>query len=49
MIKEQVKCPQCGKVLLRGYSTAIRSVRCNCGYVIDMKHKKKEGDKKRGC
>jgi hypothetical protein len=47
MIKEQVKCPRCGKVLLRSYSTAVTSVRCKCGYTIDLKHME-ERDKKRG-
>lgn len=49
MIKEQVKCPRCGKVLLRGYSTAIISVTCKCGYTVDLKHMNKtEDEKKRG-
>ncbi len=48
MIKEQVKCPRCGKVLLRAYSTAVTSVRCKCGYTVDLKHPEKEADKKRG-
>ena len=48
MIKEQVKCPRCGKVLLRVYSTAATSVHCKCGYTVDLKHPEKEGDKKRG-
>ena len=48
MIKEQVKCPRCGKVLLRAHSTAVTSVRCKCGYTVDLKHPEKEGDKKRG-
>lgn len=37
MIKEQVKCPKCGKVLLRGYSMAITAVICKCGATIDLK------------
>ena len=37
MIKEQVKCPKCNKVLLRGYSTSIVSVTCKCGQIIDLK------------
>ncbi len=37
MIKEQVKCPKCGKVLLRGYSTAVTQVICKCGKTIDVK------------
>ena len=48
MIKEQVKCPRCGKVLLHAYSTAVTSVRCKCGYMVDLKHPEKEEDKKRG-
>lgn len=47
MIKEQVKCPRCGKVLLRSYSTAVTSVRCKCGYMLDLKHMEVR-DKKRG-
>lgn len=37
MIKEQVKCPKCHKVLLRGYSTAITTITCKCGQTIDLK------------
>lgn len=44
MIKRQVKCPRCKKVLLRAYSTAIRSVTCSCGYTIDMKKFHKEAE-----
>lgn len=39
MIKKQVKCPRCGKVLLRLYSTAVKSVTCSCGYTTNLKHK----------
>lgn len=44
MIKRQVKCPRCGKVLLRSYSTAIRSITCSCGNTIDMKKFHKEDE-----
>ena len=37
MIKEQIKCPKCGKVLLRGYSMAVTSVTCRCGKTIDLR------------
>lgn len=46
MIKEQVKCPRCGKVLLRGYSTAVISATCKCGYRVDLKHLEKHPEKK---
>ena len=46
MIKEQVKCPRCDKVLLRMYSTAIRTITCKCGCMIDMKYLDKKGDNK---
>ena len=47
MIKEQVKCPRCSKVLLRAYSTAVVTVRCKCGYWMDLKHpEKRKEDKK---
>ena len=39
MIKKQVKCPRCGKVLLRLYSTATKSVTCTCGHTTNLKHK----------
>lgn len=46
MIKEQLKCPKCGKVLLRGYSAGVVSVTCNCGCVIRLKeHTHTKGDK----
>ena len=44
VIKRQVKCPRCGKVLLRAYSTAIRSITCSCGNTIDMKKFHKEDE-----
>lgn len=44
VIKRQVKCPRCGKVLLRSYSTAIRSITCSCGYYINMKKFHKEDE-----
>lgn len=46
MIKEQVKCPRCGKVLLRMYSTAVLTVTCKCGCKVDLKHLDKKGDNK---
>ena len=36
MIKKQVKCPRCGKVLLRLYSTATKSVTCTCGHTTKL-------------
>lgn len=46
MIKKQVKCPRCGKVLLRMYSTAVISVTCKCGYCINLKQQDtKESEK----
>lgn len=39
MIKKQVKCPRCGKVLLRLYSTAIKSVTCTCEFTVNLKQK----------
>lgn len=45
MIKERLKCPQCGKVLFRGYSAAIISVTCPCGCTIDLKHRQKHSQK----
>ena len=45
MIKEQIKCPKCGKVLLRGYSMAILAITCKCGHTIDLKmNHRKVGD-----
>lgn len=44
MIKKQVKCPRCGKVLLRLYSTAIKSITCTCGYTVSLKHKEAKND-----
>lgn len=46
MIKKDLKCPQCGKTLLRLYGTAVRSVTCACGCSVDLKQKqpqRKEG------
>ena len=37
LIKEQIKCPKCGKVLLRGYSMAILEITCKCGHTINLK------------
>lgn len=37
MIKKDLKCPKCGKTLLRGYSAAIYSVSCRCGGTIYLK------------
>lgn len=42
MIKEQVKCPKCNKVLLRGYSTAVISVQCRCGAFANLKKPNKD-------
>ena len=39
MIKEQIRCPKCNKVLLRGYSMAIKSIMCKCGELIYLKKK----------
>lgn len=39
MIKKDLKCPQCGKTLLRLYGTAVRAVKCTCGYRLDLKEK----------
>ena len=39
MIKKDLKCPQCGKTLLRLYGTAVRSVTCACGCSVDLKQK----------
>ncbi len=39
MIKKDLKCPQCGKTLLRLYGTAVRAVKCTCGYHLDLKMK----------
>lgn len=45
MIKEQVKCPKCNKVLIRGYSTAVLQVYCKCGKVIDLRKDLRKVDK----
>ena len=37
MIKKDLKCPKCGKTLLRGYSATIYSVVCKCGGNIYLK------------
>lgn len=42
MIKRQVKCPRCGKSLLRGYTTAVTGVMCTCGQYINLKTRKGE-------
>ena len=39
MIKKDLKCPRCGKTLLRGYSMAVVAVTCKCGAHIDIKRK----------
>ena len=46
MIKKDLKCPRCGKTLLRGYSMAVSSVTCKCGCCTDLKHPDKNGGKK---
>lgn len=52
MIKKQVKCPRCGRTLLRLYSPKVHSVKCTCGYITYFeRHKEtqtvepKKGDK----
>ncbi len=37
MVKKDLRCPNCNKVLLRGYSGNIDEVRCKCGCVIPIK------------
>lgn len=39
MIKRELRCPRCGKTLLRLYGTALRRVECTCGYLVDLKTK----------
>ena len=39
MIKKDLKCPQCGKTLLRLYGNALCAVKCTCGYRLDLKMK----------
>lgn len=39
MIKRELRCPRCGKTLLRLYGTALRRVECTCGYPVDLKTK----------
>ena len=46
MIKNDLKCPKCGKTLLRAYSMAVRSVTCKCGRTIDLKFIVKEATDK---
>jgi DNA-directed RNA polymerase subunit RPC12/RpoP len=48
MIKKDLKCPQCGKTLLRLYGTAVRAVKCTCGYRLDLKAKE-SGKEGKGC
>lgn len=46
MLKKDLKCPQCGKTLLRLYGAAVRTVTCRCGYHLTLKKhamKPKEG------
>ena len=43
MIKEQIKCPRCNKILARGYSMAIKTIMCSCGHVVTIKKPKKDG------
>ena len=42
MIKKDLKCPQCGKTLLRLYGTAVRGVTCACGCSVDLKQKQQK-------
>lgn len=39
MIKRELRCPRCGKTLLRLYGTALHRVECTCGYPVDLKTK----------
>ena len=43
MIKEQIKCPRCNKILARGYSMAIKTIMCSCGHEVIIKKPKKDG------
>lgn len=42
MIKKDLKCPQCGKTLLRLYGAAVRSVTCACRCSVDLKQKQQK-------
>ena len=37
MIKKDLKCPRCGKTLIRGYSTSVAYIMCRCGAEINLK------------
>lgn len=37
MVKKDLRCPKCNKVLLRGYSGNIDEVHCKCGCIIPIK------------
>jgi hypothetical protein len=37
MLKKDLKCPQCGKTLLRLYGIAVHAVTCRCGYKLELK------------
>lgn len=48
MLKKDLKCPQCGKTLLRLYGTAVRTVTCRCGYRLELKkHQEKPKTERR--
>lgn len=42
MIKNQIKCPKCHRVLLRLYSNNVKSITCVCGHTIEFV-KRKDG------
>ena len=42
MIKKDLKCPKCGKSLLRMYSTSIVAVTCKCGCIVNLRRDKKQ-------
>lgn len=49
MVKKQLKCHRCGKLLLREYGKAILSVTCVCGYTMRVKdHTSNKEDKNLG-
>lgn len=47
MVKKQLKCPRCGKVLMRMYSRAVLSATCSCGCYINLKKDNKEKETKK--
>jgi hypothetical protein len=38
MVKQDLKCPRCGKRLLRSYSFHIKSITCSCGCRMNLMH-----------